>query len=386
MGKVEMERQQAVERYRQGESVAAICSSLGRSVRWLYKWIERAQGEGSWWEEQSRRPHSSSNRSSTETEQLVMQTRQRLIEDEGFKGAQSIAWELEAAKIKAPSIATINRILKRQGLIEPVLVRRPSKGRKYPSPPANHAGSVYQSDFVGPRYLRGPVRFYSLNTVDVATGRCATIPLHGRSNEVVLPALWQTWIRLGIPKIQQIDNELVFFGSRLHPRGLGQILRLCLMHEVEPLFIPPAEPWRNGVVEKFNHHWQQKVLGKPMKTFEELKGHALAFDERHNARWRYRKNNGRTPNDVLASCRVSSRMPPQLTPPRLPLARPERGRYHFIRFIRSDQELDIFGERFKLPPEAAHEYVQATVDIARQHLEIRLDDHLIETFDYHPKS
>lgn len=386
MDKVEMERQQAVERYQQGESVAAICTSLGRSVRWLYKWIERAQKEGSWWEEQSRRPHSPFNRSSTETEQLVMQTRQRLVQDECFKGAQSIAWELEAAKIKAPSIATINRILKRQGLIEPVLARRPSKGRKYPTPSASHAGSVHQSDFVGPRYLRGPVRFYSLNTVDVATGRCATIPLHGRSNEVVLPALWQTWVRLGIPKIQQVDNELVFFGSRLHPRGLSQVLRLCLMHEVEPLFIPPAEPWRNGVVEKFNHHWQQKVLAKPMKTFEDLTGNALSFDERHNSRWKYRKNNGRTPNDVLASCRVSSRMPPQLTPPTLPLARPERGRYHFIRFIRSDQELDIFGEKFKLPPEAAYEYVQATVDIACQHLEVRLDDHLIETFDYHPKS
>jgi len=382
MDKVEMERQDAVERYRRGESAGAICASIGRSLRWLYKWIERAEGQSEWWVERSRRPHAPTNRSSDEIEQLVVHTRQRLAREEGFQGAQSIAWELEAAKIPAPSIATINRILKRRGLIEHTPTRRPSKGRKYPAPRATHAGSVHQSDFVGPRHLRGPVRFYSLNTVDVATGRCATVPLSGRSNQVVLPALWESWVRLGIPKVQQFDNELVFFGSRGYPRALSQILRLCLMHEVEPLFIPPAEPWRNGVVEKFNDHWQQKVLGEPMMTFEELSSRSLAFDARHNSRWRYSKNNGRTPNEVLASSQRELRVPPQLAPPSSQLPYPERGRYHFIRFVRSDRMLEIFGERFALPPETEHEYVQATVDVAAQHLEIRLDDRLIETLEY----
>jgi transposase len=381
MDKVGMERQQAVERYRRGESAAEICASLGRSARWLYKWVERAESEGAWWVERSRRRHES-NRSSSDIEDLIVRTRQRLAQEGGFEGAQAIAWELEAAEVKCPSVATINRILKRQGLVDRTGRRRPSKGRKYPTPSALHAGSVHQSDFVGPRYLRGPVRFYSFNTVDVATGRCATVPLQGRSNEAVVPALWETWVRLGIPTVQQFDNELVFFGSRLHPRGLSQVLRLCLLHEVEPLFIPPAEPWRNGVVEKFNDHWQQKVLGLRMTTFEELKSRSIEFDARHNSRWRYRKNGGRTPNQILEQLQRVSRVPAQLAHPSSPLPRPESGRYHFIRFVRSDQELDIFGEKFMLPPEAAHEYVRATVDVASQQLQVRLDDRLIETFDY----
>jgi len=382
MDKVGMERQQAVERYRRGESAGEICASMGRSIRWLYKWIERAEGGGEWWVEHSRRWRGRGTRSSSEIEQVVVHTRQRLAREDGFHGAQAIAWELEAGEQPCPSIATINRILKRHGLIEATTTRRPSKGRKYPGPVATHAGSVHQSDFVGPRYLRGPVRFYSLNTVDVATGRCATIPIRGRSNDVVVPALWESWVRLGFPLIQQFDNELVFFGSRLHPRGLSQVLRLCLMHDVEPLFIPPAEPWRNGVVEKFNDHWQQKVLAHPMTTFKELENRSLEFDARHNSRWKYRKNGGRTPNQVLALSSGSCRTPKQLTPPASPLPRPDRGRYHFVRFIRSDQKLDIFGETFALPPEAAHEYVQATVDVAAEQLEIRMDNRLIQTCAY----
>ena len=40
---------------------------------------------------------------------------------------------------------------------------------------------------------------------------------------------------------------------------------------------------------------------------------------------------------------------------RVPLPKPETDCYHLVRFIRSDRRLDIFGERFLLPPEAEYE-------------------------------
>lgn len=44
-----MERQRAIERYGQGESVTAICRSLKRSREWFYKWQARAaSGESAW--------------------------------------------------------------------------------------------------------------------------------------------------------------------------------------------------------------------------------------------------------------------------------------------------------------------------------------------------
>ena len=47
--------------------------------------------------------------------------------------------------------------------------------------------------------------------------------------------------------------------------------------------------------------------------------------------------------------------------PRRPIDKPETGRYHLIRLIRSDGLLDIFGERFSVLPETTHEYVRATI-------------------------
>lgn len=92
---------------------------------------------------------------------------------------------------------------------------------------------IHQSDFVGPCYLTGPVRFYSLHPVDLSTGRCAVEPLAQRAGQHTVdcglcgPA-WE------FPKPQQVDNEMVFYGSPAHPRGMGVLIRLCLPLGIEP--------------------------------------------------------------------------------------------------------------------------------------------------------
>ena len=53
-----------------------------------------------------------------------------------------------------------------------------------------------------------------------------------------------------------------------------------------------------------------------------------------------------------------------------------------MRFIRSDRRLDIFGERFLLPPEAEYAYVVATVDVAQQRLRVLLGAELVAEFPY----
>ena len=68
--------------------------------------------------------------------------------------------------------------------------------------------------------------------------------------------------------------------------------------------------------------------------------------------------------------------------PELPLPKPRNGRYHFIRFIRSDLRLDIFGETFSMPPDAEYEYVRATVDVSHQKLRVYIGDELLHVFDY----
>jgi putative transposase len=53
-----------------------------------------------------------------------------------------------------------------------------------------------------------------------------------------------------------------------------------------------------------------------------------------------------------------------------------------VRLIRSDLKLDVFGERFSVPPETMLEYVVATIDVKEQKLKLFLDKTQVEEFDY----
>ena len=377
-------RQVAVERYGRGEALASICSSLGRSRRWFYKWLKRSQEGGpEWYREQSRRPKGNSRRTSASVERQVVEARRTLDAEDLFCGDQAIAWELEeAGASQRPSLRTIGRILSRHELVQRQKRRFESKGKKYPLLEAGAPGQVHQVDFVGPCYLKGPIRFYSLHSVDLASARCAVEPMT-RGKTAVIEALWAGWWRLGLPRYVQVDNEWVFFGSPAHPRGMGNLIRLCLPMGIEPVFIPMNEPWRNGVVEKFNDHWRQKFIRRtPMMSSQELAEQSLAFEQRHNSRYRYRKLGGKTPLESLAMSKVPLRFPLEPAPCQRPLPKPEAGRYHVIRFIRSDGLLNIFSEIFPMPSETHYEYVQATVDVSRQRLSVHLADKLVEEIDY----
>lgn len=381
----EADRRQAIRRHLAGETPSGICAALGYSRTWFYKWLHRyEEGDTDWFRERTREPQESPTRTSREIEQLVVAVRRRLVREGLFYGDQAIRWELEDLGVDPlPSIRTIARVLARHGMTRRRKGRYQPKGTTYPGPPGHQPGAVHQSDFVGPRHLKGPIRFYSLNSVDLGTGRCAVQPLRRRSGQETIDALWATWQRLGLPCHQQVDNELVFYGSPRYPRGMGSLIRLCLPYGIEAWFIPPGEPWRNGVVEKFNDHWDAKFLRRTlMHSDEDLTRESLRFEARHNGRYRYSKLGGKTPAAALEASGVRLRFPPDTEPPRYPLPKPERGRYHLVRFVRSDGRLDVFGEKFLAPPEAIYEYVRLTVNVTRQRLLVFLHDQLVDEHEY----
>lgn len=381
----EEERQLAIPRCLAGEAPIAVATTLGRSRRWVYKWLARHRtGDPAWATDQSRRPHSQPLALPARVGEAVRLVRLELYNEGLLCGAQNIRWRLEELEVQPlPSLRTINRVLARYDLTHRRTGRYVPQGKIYPALLAATANAVHQLDYLGPCYLRGPVRFWSLNTIDVATARCATEPVPSRAGQATVDALWATWCRLGYPAAVQADNEWAFLGSPAHPRALGPLIRLCLAEGIEPWFIPPGEPWRNGIVEKFNDHYRAKFLARvEVAGLAALGPASRAFEERHNSRWRYTKLGGLTPLAALRRERPALRFPRRERAPRVPLPQPEAGRYHLVRFIRSDRRLDIFGERFRLPPEAEYEYVVATIDVARQHLRVNLGDDLIEEVPY----
>jgi putative transposase len=171
---VQQQRTGAVQRYLNGEKPESICASLGCSRAWLYKWVDRYfEGDPFWSEGYSRRPLTSLTRTQSEIEEIVKIVRLNLYNQGLFCGAQAIGWEMEELNVQPlPSIRTIARILSRHGLTHRRTGRYESKGKIYPKLSSQVPNQTHQADWVGPCYLKGPLRFYSLNVIDLATGRC----------------------------------------------------------------------------------------------------------------------------------------------------------------------------------------------------------------------
>ncbi len=383
--KMTKQRVSAVQRYLAGESPQSICASLGKTKPWLYKWVARyAPDNPAWCDDQSRRPLSSPYRTPEEIEKIVELVRLDLYNNALFCSNQAIQWKMIDMGVQPiPSLSTIGRILRRRELTHRRTGRYAPKGKKYPKLPALLPNQTHQIDMVGPCYLSGPIRFYSLHAVDAAINRCGIEPMPSRSAQSILDAVYGVWMRMGIPKNVQVDNELAFYGSPTHPRGMGPLIRLCLAFGVNLWFIPPAEPWRNGVVEKFNYHYEQKFLDKvTMTSTRQLRQESLAFEHRHNSMFRYSKIMGKTPLNALAGAGTKLIFPSKSDPPKHPLDKPEEGCYHLVRFVRSDCRLNIFGEMFPAPPQTQYEYVVATIDVKEQKLKLFLDSIQIEEYKY----
>jgi len=58
------------------------------------------------------------------------------------------------------------------------------------------------------------------------------------------------------------------------------------------------------------------------------------------------------------------------------------GNITLIRFIRSDQKLDIFGEKFKVSKDLIYSYVKAVIVTEIHALQIYLGNDLVDSFEY----
>ena len=113
-------RKQAVQRHLAGESPKAVYTSLARSKKWFFKWLSRYQsGADNWYQERSRAPLTRPSELSTADKELITSTRKRL-DSEPFAqiGVSAIKWELRKLGLPFCSDSTINRTLKREGLVK----------------------------------------------------------------------------------------------------------------------------------------------------------------------------------------------------------------------------------------------------------------------------
>ena len=329
-------RIKAIEFYKSNWKVTHICSVLGCSRSWFYKWLNRYKTKDSnWYKEESRAPKTKKRKVSTEMEEIILDTRKRLVSEPYFQyGPQAIYYALLQMDINPPAVWTISRILKRHGL---TLNKRTtsyiSKGKKYPYT----YELCQQMDFVGPRYLFSKVRFYFHNIICCDTHYSQISVLDNQRSDSVCKSLVHFWKAAGIPDFLQMDNYLSFWGSLNKPNAVGKVIRFCLQHGVTPVFVPIKEPWRNGIVEHFNHTMQSAILNSAKyKNISELQKGSDRFCEVHNETHHYSTQKGMTPKQRMEYLNYPLHRLDNdyhFTQEHLPL---EKGEIYVIRFIRSD--------------------------------------------------
>jgi len=257
------------------------------------------------------------------------------------------------------------------------------KGVEYPYfTEALCQNNIHQADLVGPRYIKGDGRFYSLNNIDLATHQVYIESQRTQEDRQVAHSLMRCWKSMGMPDFLSLDNALSFRGSNRHPRSFGLVIRLCLHFGVTPVFIPIREPWRNGVIESFNDSYDKNFFRRQwFSSYAMLKRQSKNFQRFHNRHHRYSCLKGKTP---LESTRTFDGTP-ALVPPATKLPQLDYipdGQIILIRFIRSNRILDVFTEKFKVPAQLVYSYVKAVIDTSIHTLQVYLGDQLIVSFDY----
>jgi len=218
--------------------------------------------------------------------------------------------------------------------------------------------------------------------IDVHSHRVHIEAQRTKEDEQIAQGLMRCWKTMGIPDFLQLDNELSFRGSNRHPRSFGIVIRLCLRYGITPVFIPVGEPWRNGIVERFNDTYNDKFFRRQwFPSYAALKRQSKNFQRFHNKHHRYSCLKGKTPLEILQK--------DDYTPTTLAAATkipvidyiPD-GVIVLIRFIRSDCLLDVFGEKFRVLKDIVYSYVRAEIVTASHCVRVYSGDEYVSSFDY----
>lgn len=376
-------RKEAVRRRNGGESAEEVAKALGRTSRWVRKWVARYEEgacDAKWAKGRSRAPHSSPGRTPAEMARLIIEARKRLQANPRAQyGALAVAWELHRMGVEpVPNRWTIEREVARAGLARPRarVAGYVPKGVPYPNGPAPEPGQVHQADMIGPRHLHGGAQFYVLNVLDVGSHEASSEIFTSPRPDLVSAGLLRAWAHVGVPAVAQFDNGTAFRGA-IPPAYayFGPVVAACLDLGVTPRFIPLREPWRNGVVEHFNDVWDKSFFRTETFTgLEHLTVENATFVGFHNSEHRYSAHRGASPKEIWQGRVRGPLLPIGYQPPgRLPT----KGRIEAVRYVRSSGLVDLWGRCITSAEQFRHQYVTAVIHVrARQVDVVTLDGEL----------
>jgi hypothetical protein len=105
------------------------------------------------------------------------------------------------------------------------------------------------------RYLEGGEKVFVFHPLDAQTRALWQTLGPDKTVASVRAHIVAVWQRLGLPDFLPRDNDAALTGGGKTPRRFGVVVRLALSLGIDLIFIPPAEPKRNGMVEGLKGLW-----------------------------------------------------------------------------------------------------------------------------------
>jgi transposase InsO family protein len=254
---------------REESTISGLCREYGVSRKTGHKWLRRYHEVGCLQEleELPRCPHTSPNRTPRAIEQRVVELREK----HGWAG-KKLSRLLEREGISL-SPSTVDRIIRRRGLVRRDKSNRPATGRferLYPN-------ELVQMDFKGEYLLRGGGRCYPLSLLDdhsrFALGLFA---LSEPDTEAVQTSLISVFEQYGLPDSMLMDHGTPWW-SPSSGHGLTTVSVGLIKQGIELIYSGFGHPQTQGKVERFHRTVGESMIhrGVPQTVY----GLSAAFDD-----------------------------------------------------------------------------------------------------------
>ena len=291
--KTDLKRRLIVAALRRGASFRTVAQRFRVSLNTAHRWFHRAAGRRldrvDWQDRPCGNPRPA-RQTPKRIERRVVALRSWLNRHcaLGESGAAAIRRQLVQEKCcPLPCTRTIERILKRQGLLAD---RR--RQRQTPPPPgwylpdlAAGRAELDSFDFIEGLVIRDGPTVDVFNAISLYGSLAQAWPARAWSSAQVLVALPAHWQACGLPRYAQFDNDTRFQGPHTAAGRLGRVVHLCLCLGVVPVFAPPRETGFQAKIESFNHLWQAKVWRRRLfRRLSALRTQSTRFITAHRGR------------------------------------------------------------------------------------------------------
>ena len=246
-----------VQRVYSGEKVAPLCREYGISRPTGYLWLKRYRelpGVDSL-RDRSHRPHTSPNKINNALEERICELREQY----GWAGKK--LQNLLEKEDKTVGVATVDRVIKRNGLLQEEDCHKPSLQRFE----REHPNELWQMDFKGPM-SKDSAKCEPLSVLDDHSRYAlGVVPVQTKQTSEIKRAFVEIFSKYGVPNAILTDHGVPWW-SNSNAQGLSKFSVWLMNQDLKLIFAAVRHPQTQGKVERFHRTLLQAVSRKGFPT------------------------------------------------------------------------------------------------------------------------